>query len=86
MGCLAKVEEPLWESEYGDEIVLRFGRRLRALREQRGLSQARLATQFGVDWTLVNDIEAGRREVTVLTLHVMAAGFGISLSDLVRGL
>jgi transcriptional regulator with XRE-family HTH domain len=86
MGCFAPVEEQLWEPEYADEIALRFGRRLRELREQRGLTQARLATQFGVDWKLVSDVEAGCREVTVLTLHVMASGFGMSLSELVRGL
>lgn len=82
---MAMVDEQEWEMDCAD-VSLRFGLRLRALREERGMTQARMATQFGVDWMLVSDVEEGRREVTVLTLYVMASGFGMSLSELVDGL
>jgi len=86
MSAMAAVDERQGELASGRVITERFGRRVRALRVKRGVSQARLATEFGVDWALVSDVEEGRRVVTVLTLQVLATGFGMSLSELVDGI
>jgi len=86
MSAMAAADEQQGELASGRVITERFGRRVRALRVERGVSQARLATEMGVDWALVSDVEEGRRVVTVLTLHVLASGFGMSLSELMDGL
>lgn len=50
-----------------------FGRRLRALRVERGLSQEELAHRAGLDRTYISSCEAGRRNVTLRTICRLAA-------------
>jgi ribosome-binding protein aMBF1 (putative translation factor) len=68
------------------DICSRFGRRMRQLRQERGLTQVDVAVHFGIDRTFLSDVERGRKGVCLPTLEVMALGFGISLSELMRGL
>ena len=54
------------------EINLRFGARLRDLREKRGLSQ--------------EDVEGGRKSASIIDLESFAQQFKVSISELMRGL
>ncbi|MDO5706067.1 MAG: helix-turn-helix transcriptional regulator [Paracoccus sp. (in: a-proteobacteria)] len=56
---------------------------LRVFRELRGLSQAALGREAGVNRVQINDIEAGRSNGSVATLQKLAAALRVSLDDLV---
>ena len=65
-----------------EDIRVRFGRRLRVLREQRGWTQVELAEKLGLDRSYVADIERGHRNVSLVNLELIAMGFGITLARL----
>ena len=44
------------------EIQLRFGQRIRALRNARGFSQEALADKAGIHWTYLGGIESRRTQ------------------------
>jgi transcriptional regulator with XRE-family HTH domain len=62
-----------------------LGVRVRSLRSLRGLSQEQLAEAGGLHWTHISGIERGQYNLTLETLCKLAAGLGISLSDLFDG-
>lgn len=68
------------------DVSSRFGVRLRQLRLEHNLTQLRMAVAFGIDRTFISDVERGRKSVSLPTLEIMALGFKISLSDLLRGI
>lgn len=68
------------------DIASRFGRRVRELRHARAMTQVEVAVHFGIDRTFLSDVERGRKSVCLPTMEVFALGFGLSLSDLLRGL
>jgi DNA-binding XRE family transcriptional regulator len=66
------------------DVSSRFGVRLRQLRQERSLTQLRMATEFGIDRTFISDVERGRKSISLPILEVMALGFKMSLSELLR--
>lgn len=68
------------------DIASRFGRRIRQLRQAKEMTQMEVAARFGIDRTFISDVERGRKSVCLPTLEVFALGFGVSLSDLLRGI
>lgn len=68
------------------DVASRFGRRIRELRHAKGMTQMQVAVHFGIDRTFISDVERGRKSVCLPTLEVFALGFGVSLSDLLRGI
>jgi transcriptional regulator with XRE-family HTH domain len=66
-------------------IALRFGQRVRKLRQKRGLSQVEMAHHFGIDRGHISDLERGKKSVCLPMLEVLSKGFGISVSELMRG-
>lgn len=60
-----------------------FGRRLRRLRLERGLSQERLAEIAELDRTYVSSCEAGRRNATIKTITKLATALEVDPADLV---
>jgi len=65
---------------------VRFGRRLRELRQARGLSQEALALEADLDRTYVSGIERGKRNISLRNIEVLARTLGITLSELFDGL
>jgi transcriptional regulator with XRE-family HTH domain len=59
-----------------------LGRRLRAAREDAGLSQQDVATRLGIYQSTVAFMEKGRRDVSALELARMARLFGLSTDEL----
>lgn len=49
-----------------------FGQRLRELRLERELSQEKLGELAGLDRTYISSAEAGRRNVSLRTIHKLA--------------
>ena len=66
------------------DIRARFGVRLRSLRKRRGLTQVELADYLGLRRTYISDLERGKRNVSLVTLQIIARGFGLSVSKLLR--
>jgi transcriptional regulator with XRE-family HTH domain len=66
-----------------DSIYLQsFGRRLSALRVQRGLSQEQLAAAAGLQLLEVRRAERGQRDLSVVALADLAQALNIQPADL----
>jgi len=68
------------------EINLRFGTRLRDLRQNSGLSQEELAARLLVPLSHLADVEGGRKSASIVDLENFAQHFKVSISELLRGL
>lgn len=66
------------------DVSTRFGRRLRELRRDHNMTQLRLAIEFGIDRTFISDVERGRKSISLPMLEVLALGFQVSLSELLK--
>lgn len=62
----------------------RVGRRVRALREARGLSLRDLAQRSGVSAPMLSQVERGETSPTLSVAQKIAAGLELSLSQLLR--
>ena len=67
------------------DVLVRFGRRLRELRLDTGLSQESFADKCGLDRTYVSGIERGQRNVSLRNIELLARTLKISISELTRG-
>jgi transcriptional regulator with XRE-family HTH domain len=59
-----------------------FGRQVRALRDERQWTQARLAEQSGLDVSYISQIERGRRDPSLSSLRALAQAFSLTLPEL----
>ena len=66
--------------------LAQFGAHLRDLRQERGLSQERLAELAGLHRTYLGGIERGERNVSLINLVAIAKALDLSLSALFEGL
>lgn len=64
--------------------MLDVGKRLRAIREQRGLSLRGLAEQSGLSVNAISLIERGVNSPTVASLQVLAAALGVPITEFFR--
>ena len=68
-----------------DETLLKaFGKNLRKLREDRGLSQEALANDADIPINQVGRIERGEINTTISTANAIAKALKIELSELFR--
>ena len=63
-----------------------FGRRVRARREQMGLSQEKLAEHTTLHWSYIGQVERGQRNLSLHNILKIASGLGVDAGELVRGL
>jgi transcriptional regulator with XRE-family HTH domain len=68
------------------DILVTFGKRIRALRQAREWSQEAFAHACQLDRTYVGGIERGERNVALRNIQRMAETLGISLAELMKGL
>ena len=66
------------------ESHLAYGKALRELRTERGISQERLALNAGLDRTYVSGIERGERNPSLTNLLKLSATLGIAFSEWAR--
>ena len=57
---------------------------MRALRARRGLTQEEFAVAIGMDVSYSASCERGQRDVGLLALARIAAGFGLTVSRLLK--
>jgi transcriptional regulator with XRE-family HTH domain len=67
-----------------EEVVSgRLGRRVRALRRERGLTLDGLARRSGVSRAMISKLERGEKNPTLVVAAKVAEGLGVSLSQVV---
>lgn len=64
--------------------LMDFGRRLKELREERALTQEKLAELAGLERTYISQAEQGRRNTTMLTLQKLAAALEVDVTELLK--
>ncbi len=67
-------------------IQVEFGKRVRARRENMGITMEVLGHRSGLHWTFVGQVERGERNPTLLTMARLAKGLGCDLATLTRRL
>ena len=72
--------------EAGHPALIVMGTRMRARRQELGLSQEALALRCSLHWTYVGQIERGRRNIGILNLLRVAAALDIDPGELITGL
>jgi transcriptional regulator with XRE-family HTH domain len=69
-----------------EDIKIRFGRRLREMRLERGWSQERLANLAEIDRTYIPGIESGKRNLSIVVIEKLSTVFKMEISDLLKGI
>lgn len=67
-----------------NELLIKFGKRLKELRERKGLSQHELANLCDIEHSQISRIELGKINTTISTLFLIAETLGVEVSDLVK--
>ena len=68
------------------KIIGEYADRIKALRNETGLSQEKFALKIQMDRTYYSSVEAGRRNISLVNIKRIADGFGISLEEMFKGL
>lgn len=68
------------EAEFFDQL----GKRIVALRKERGLTQEKLAAKTGLDRVAIAYIETGKRTPRASSLYKIAVGLEIDINDLFK--
>jgi hypothetical protein len=69
----------------GSPVNVRFGKRLGALRKDRGWTYTYLSEHSGVATTFLHGLEHGTKEPCLNTIDILAKSFELSISELMRG-
>lgn len=67
-------------------ITERFGKRIKEIRNNQGISQEKFALLIDMDRTYYASVESGKRNVSINNIEKIAKGFNISLEELFKGL
>jgi transcriptional regulator with XRE-family HTH domain len=67
-------------------VVKKFGKRVRQLRLERGLTQEALGSKCDLDLTYIGRIERGEQNSSLVVVGAIAKGLGVSLEELFKGL
>ena len=60
------------------------GRNVRAARDERGMTQERLAEVSGFSQQYISDLERGRRNPTIVSLYELAQALSVTPIDLLK--
>ena len=66
----------------GKKVLRKFGKRVRELRLERGLSQEEFALEANIARSYMGDIERGQRNVSLINMARIAGALQVSLSEL----
>ena len=67
-----------------EDILIRFGNKVRAERQKKNLSQEAFADRVGMHRTYIGMIERAEKNITLLNIKKLADGLGISISELMK--
>lgn len=66
--------------------LVKFGQRIRELRQKTGLSQEKFALMIGMDQTYFSSVESGKRNISLLNIKKIADGLEITVDKLFENL
>ena len=66
------------------QLLQQFGKRVRAERDKRGISQERLGELAKVHRTYIGMIERAEKNITITNMEKIARALGLKLKDLVN--
>jgi putative transcriptional regulator len=69
-----------------NDIKRQFGERIRRLRKKRGWKLVELSVETGLGRVFLSNLENGKHEPKLGTIKKLANAFGMSVSQLTRGL
>jgi transcriptional regulator with XRE-family HTH domain len=64
------------------DVAVRFGQRLRVIRQGQGISQEKLAELAGLHRTYVSSVERGERNISLLNIESLAQALGVKMAEL----
>jgi len=67
-----------------EDVLVRFGRRVRELRLKRGLSQEALSFEADLDRSYIGQVERGERNISIENMAKLARALKVTLSELLR--
>jgi transcriptional regulator with XRE-family HTH domain len=70
--------------KYGNKVKICFGKALKKLREERGISQEELAYESGYHRTYISQLERGQKSPSIQTIFQLARALDINPSDLIQ--
>ena len=65
-----------------DDLYKKFGKRLREVRNKKGVSQEALAHLAGLHRTYVSSVERGERNITILNIYRLAKALQVKPAEL----
>jgi transcriptional regulator with XRE-family HTH domain len=65
-------------------LLRNLGLAIRQIREDRNLSQERLAEMAGLHRTYVSSVERGHRNVSIENIHKIAKALGVSMTEVIQ--
>jgi transcriptional regulator with XRE-family HTH domain len=68
------------------DIVIRFGRRIRRIRDAKGISQTILAERIGTNQETISRIENGKQETCLRFIEELAMGLKTPLAEVFKDL
>ena len=67
------------------DIKSKIGNRIKELRQEKQLSQKDLAYSTDLDRSYIASVESGKRNISIINLEKIANSFGVTLSELFKG-
>ena len=68
-----------------DDVQIRFGARLREVRQRKKVSQEKLAELAGLHRTYVSSVERGERNISLVNIAKLAEALDVTLANLMPG-
>lgn len=65
-------------------FLQQVGQNIKRVRKQHNISQRELALRCDYEKTTISRIEAGRTNITLLTMKKLADGIGVQIEDLIK--
>lgn len=65
-----------------NELFVRFGQKLRRIRERKGISQEKLAELAGLHRTYVSSVERGERNISLQNIARLAKALEVTMARL----
>ena len=66
-------------------VTIDFGKRIKKLRKEKGLSQEKFALNINMDRTYLASVEQGKRNISIINIEKIAKGLEIDLETLFKG-
>lgn len=71
-------------SHAGSPVLVNFGKKIRSIREKKGLSQEETALACGLDRSYYGGIERGEHNIALINIEKITVALGVSLKDLFK--